>query len=90
MADGTWHGARGAEPRLGEAGQTRRTIWAVCRCGREGCVDPAPWLGQGLSQQALDQLEDRLRCACGARRLSLELRAVTEPPPPATGIYVFR
>lgn len=95
MADGTsWHSSNGAgEPRLGEAsttGEARQALWAVCRCGREGCVDPSPWMGQGLSRHALAQLEDRVRCACGARRLTLEFRTATEPPAPAAGIYVFR
>lgn len=90
MADGTWHGRDAGEPRLSHAGQSRQRIFAVCRCGREGCVDPEPWMGQGLSRHALAQLEDRVRCACGARRLRLELRATAETPPPAAGIYVFR
>jgi len=94
MADGTSHrtsGARRSAIRLGQASAARRSVWAVCGCGREAAIDPAPWLGQGLSRQPLDHLELRLRCLCGARRARLEIRGLSEVPPGATGgIYIFR
>jgi hypothetical protein len=94
MADGAFHRSTGlqpADPRLNHALAARRSLWAVCRCGREAAVDPAPWVCQGLGRQAVLQLETRLRCLCGARRVRLEIRGLAEAPHGVTGgIYVFR
>jgi hypothetical protein len=54
-------------------------------------LDPAPWLGQGLGPHPLAELEERLRCLCGARSAHLEIRGLAEAPPPAAGgIFIFR
>jgi hypothetical protein len=80
-----------AWPRLSQALAARSSLWAVCRCGREAVIDPGPWVGQGLSRQATAQLESRLRCLCGARRVRLEIRGLAEAPSGgAGGIHVFR
>lgn len=94
MADGTMHQAldlAGGEPRLGRATAARSSLWARCGCGRTAPVDPRPWLAQGLARHAVDELEDRLRCLCGARRAKLEIRGLAEAPGGASGgIWVFR
>ena len=94
MADGTSHRTAGQRPywiRLGQALAARRSVWAVCGCGREAAIDPAPWLGQGLARQPLAHLEPRVRCLCGARRARLEIRGLSEVPPGLTGgIWIFR
>jgi hypothetical protein len=77
--------------RLAQALLARSSLWAVCGCGREAVVDPAPWLGQGLRRQPLEQLEPRLRCQCGARRARLEIRGLSAAPAgPTGGIHIFR
>jgi hypothetical protein len=79
------------EARLGWATAARSSLWARCACGREAAVDARPWLGQGLSRQVLTDLEERLRCVCGARRARLEIRGLAEAPGGgAGGIHVFR
>lgn len=79
------------EARLGWATAARSSLWARCACGREATVDPRPWLAQGLSRQTLQDLEHRLRCACGARRAHLEIRGLAEAPGGGVGgIHVFR
>lgn len=94
MADGNRYLARNwsyGEARLGWATAARSSLWARCACGREAVVDPKPWIGQGLSRQVLRDLETRLRCVCGARRASLEIRGLAEAPGRgAGGIHVFR
>jgi hypothetical protein len=94
MADGTWrHMAQPLyeAPRLLAAVQPCSSLWALCGCGREAAIDPRPWIAQGLSRQAVDDLEGRLRCLCGARRARLEIRGLAEAPGGATGgIFVFR
>lgn len=94
MADGASHRTLGAElaaPRLNQALTARNSLWAVCRCGREAPVDPGPWFAQGLARHSVDNLEHRLRCLCGARRVPLEIRGLAEAPQGATGgIFVFR
>ncbi|MDB5449708.1 MAG: hypothetical protein JWQ52_836 [Phenylobacterium sp.] len=94
MADGASHQTIGAAlraPRLNQALAARSSLWAVCRCGREAAVDPAPWFAQGLARHSVEHLEARLRCLCGARRVPLEIRGLAEAPHGATGgIYVFR
>ena len=95
MADGAFHrstsGAWPAWPRLDQALFPRSSLWAVCRCGREAPIDPAPWVAQGLQRQPVAHLEARLRCLCGARSATLEVRGLGEAPPHgAGGIYVFR
>lgn len=94
MADGTnvrmepWPIGEG---RLARATTARSSLWARCRCGREAPVDPRPWLAQGLGRQTVDELEERLRCVCGARRARLEIRGLAEAPGGgAGGIYIFR
>jgi hypothetical protein len=94
MADGTSHQiaalAYGA-PRLGHATQARSSLWATCRCGRQAGIDPRAWICQGLGRHPVEALESRLRCVCGARRVSLEVRGLAEAPTGVTGgIYVFR
>jgi len=80
-----------AELKLGQALVARSSLWAVCGCGREAVIDPAPWIGQGMKRQPLAQLEPRLRCQCGARRVALEIRGLAEAPGgPAGGIHIFR
>ena len=76
--------------RLGRATGGRASLWAHCRCGREARVDPQPWLGQGLAAQAVEDLEERLRCLCGARSVPLEIRGLAEAPSAPGGIWVFR
>lgn len=94
MADGSRHLARDwafGEARLGWATAARSSLWARCACGREAAVDPRPWLAQGLGRQTLQDLEHRLRCACGSRRVQLEIRGLAEAPDGgAGGIHVFR
>ncbi len=94
MADGNRHLARDmayGEARLGWATAARSSLWARCGCGREAVVDPRPWICQGLSRQILHDLEERLRCVCGARRARLEIRGLAEAPGAgAGGIHVFR
>lgn len=95
MADGMIHQmldvAFGPEPRLARATAPRSSLWARCNCGREAAVDPQPWLAQGLGRQHVDDLEERLRCLCGARRASLEIRGLAEAPAGVTGgIWIFR
>ena len=94
MADGSRHLAREmayGEARLGWATQARSSLWARCACGREAVIDARPWISQGLSRQVLHDLEDRLRCLCGARRAGLEIRGLAEAPGAgAGGIHVFR
>lgn len=94
MADGSTY--QTPEPgcgdaRLMRATAGRRSLWARCGCGRQAIVDPGPWLAQGLGRQPVQQLEERLRCVCGARRVRLEIRGLSEAPPGGGGgIYVFR
>jgi hypothetical protein len=93
MADGTsWRAATPQDTaRLGHASAGRSTLWARCGCGEQAVLDPAPWLGQGLSRHPLSALEDRLRCGCGARQARLEIRGLAEAPPGAAGaIFIFR
>lgn len=94
MADGASYRILDAElasPRLHAAHAARSSLWAVCRCGREAAVDAGSWFAQGLGRHCLDNLEHRLRCVCGARRVPLEIRGLAEAPAGATGgIYVFR
>lgn len=94
MADGSWHqtqGASGPAPRLGQAAAGRATLWALCGCGEAAVLDPAPWLGQGLARHPLAELEDRVRCRCGARRARLEIRGLAEAPASRAGaIFIFR
>lgn len=94
MADGSRHLAREwsfGEARLGWATAARSSLWARCGCGREAVVDPRPWIAQGLSRQLVRDLEHRLRCVCGARRATLEIRGLAEAPGNgAGGIHVFR
>ena len=95
MADGASHRivteSWPAWPRLNQALLARSSLWAVCRCGCSAPIDPRSWVGQGLARQATANLESRLRCVCGARRVRLEIRGLAEAPPAgAGGIYVFR
>lgn len=94
MADGSRNLARDwsyGEARLGWATAARSSLWARCGCGREAAVNPQPWIAQGLSRQLLQDLEERLRCVCGARRARLEIRGLAEAPDGgAGGIHVFR
>ena len=94
MADGSRHLARDmayGDAHLGWATQARSNLWARCACGREAVINPGPWIAQGLSRQVLRDLEDRLRCLCGARRAGLEIRGLAEAPGAgAGGIHVFR
>jgi hypothetical protein len=92
MADGMIHGVQAPEAaRLAGARAARSSLWARCACGREAVIDPSPWLAQGLARQRVDELEDRLRCVCGARRVRLEIRGLSAAPADgAGGIYVFR
>ncbi len=92
MADGT---ALVRSPRwrpwLSAATAPRSSLWATCRCGREARIDPERWVAQGLGRQAVEQLETRLRCLCGARGVPLEIRGLAEAPRgPSGGIYMFR
>ena len=94
MADGNRHLAQDmayGAARLGWATQARSSLWARCACGREAVIDAKPWIAQGLGRQTLFELEDRLRCLCGARRADLEIRGLAEAPDAgAGGIHVFR
>jgi hypothetical protein len=94
MADGNRHLARDwSYGRRASAWATaaRSSLWARCGCGREAVVDPEAWIAQGLSRQILHDLEERLRCVCGARRARLEIRGLAEAPGGgAGGIHVFR
>jgi len=94
MADGnSWPtaGQPEAPARLGHASAGRATLWATCGCGEQAVLDPAPWLGQGLSRHPLSALEGRLRCGCGARQARLEIRGLAEAPQgPAGAIFIFR
>lgn len=93
MADGALiltHPKAQAWPQLRQTQAPRSSLWAVCACGREGRIDPKPWIGQGLARAPLPVLELRLRCACGARRARLEIRGLAEAPAGDGGLYVFR
>ena len=94
MADGGSYQAIGAAlgaPRLNQALAARSSLWAVCTCGREAALDASHWLGQGLGRHCIEDLEDRVRCECGARRAKLEIRGLAEAPQrPMGGVYVFR
>lgn len=92
MADGAAHFPPPKDtPRLNAATAARSSLWARCGCGRSSRVDPAPWLGQGLGRANLEELEERLRCVCGARRARLEIRGLAEAPAGAAGgIWLFR
>ena len=94
MADGSRQLAGSmafGEARFGWATAARSSLWARCGCGREAAINPRPWIAQGLSRQMLFELEDRLRCTCGARRAELEIRGLAEAPGAgAGGIHVFR
>lgn len=94
MADGTSYQAIGAAlagPRLNQVLAARSSLWAVCGCGREAALDAQAWLAQGLARHRLADLQERVRCTCGARRAKLEIRGLAEAPQGATGgIYVFR
>lgn len=94
MADGSWHQAAergGAGAKLGQAAAGRATLWALCGCGQQAVLDPAPWLGQGLARHPLAALEDRVRCRCGARHARLEVRGLAEAPHAAPGgLFIFR
>ena len=93
MADGSGYRKDSpGEARLGHAAAGRATLWARCACGREAVLDPAPWLGQGLARHPLAQLQDRVRCRCGARQARLEVRGLAEAPPQAAagGLFIFR
>lgn len=85
MADGTHHQSG---PALNETLPAR--LWARCRCGAEAEVDPAGSLALGLGSVALERLEDRLRCLCGARRVAVTACADLPAPVARRGIYVFR
>jgi hypothetical protein len=92
MADdgGAWGEIlRSGEVCLAVASRPPSHLWAQCRCGRRAMVNPGPWIAQGLGRQAVETLEDRLRCLCGARRARLEIREEAETPG-GGGIYVFR
>ena len=87
IASDTWP----AWPKLNQAVLPRSSLWAVCGCGRESPIDPAPWVAQGLGRQATASLETRLRCLCGARRARLEIRGLSEAPDGgAGGVFPFR
>ena len=94
MADGgrIWDGVRQDDDvRLAAADISSSRLWARCGCGRESTINPAPWIAQGLGRQAVETLEGRLRCLCGARRARLEVRPLAETPTGgAGGIYIFR
>jgi hypothetical protein len=94
MADGASHRILGAElrsPRLHATQAARSSLWAVCNCGREAPIDASGWFAQGLGRHCVDNLEHRLRCLCGARRVPLEIRGLAEAPSGVTGgIYIFR
>lgn len=89
MADGGWRGSDEI-PTLGQlAGGAM--LWARCGCGEEASLDPAPWICQGLASHPVSQLGERLRCRCGARQVSLEVRGPAEPArTPTGGIFIFR
>jgi hypothetical protein len=104
MADGGWGDERKAgSGRDGDSGPrppaARRlddalapeTLWAVCGCGADAPLDPRPWLALGLRRHPLHALEDRLRCPCGARAASLEVRGREAPAAGEPGgPYIFR
>jgi hypothetical protein len=92
MADGATHFTPRTDARqLSGATAARSSLWARCRCGRAAQVDPEPWIAQGLARVNIEVLEERLRCVCGARRVPLEIRGLSEPPPGAGGrIWLFR
>jgi len=69
-----------------------RHLRARCsHCERNVVFDPGAWLEQGLGGLPLTHFEERLRCACGARRASLEIWSGPAPPlPEDRSIYAFR
>lgn len=71
---------------LGQAVSAGRHLRARCRCGRQGPVDPGYWLWRGWACRRLDELEDRLRCTCGDRRVMLE--AAVGPVRPGDAFYM--
>ena len=85
--------SRAALPQHPEDREQGPVILARCDvpgCGAQSLIDPAPWLAQGLRGARLHHLEERLRCTCGARRVSLALLCEGDPPPQGRGrIYIF-
>jgi len=74
---------------MGDSGALQ-PVGAV-RLRSRGDSGPRPWISEGLSRQLLQDLETRLRCVCGARRASLEIRGLAEAPGRGAGeIHVFR
>ncbi|MBN9320503.1 MAG: hypothetical protein J0I28_12535 [Caulobacterales bacterium] len=57
---------------LGQAVGSGGHLRARCRCGRQGPLDTGYWLSRRWQARLLVDLEDRLRCACGERRVMLE------------------
>lgn len=81
-----------ADPCLSQALGHGRYLRARCRCQRTAVIAAAQWAAEGLADQRLSRLSDRLRCLCGARSASLEI--VNGEPDPAQAasraIYRFR
>jgi hypothetical protein len=63
----------GFELTLGQTARPGRHLRARCRCGRHGPVNPEYWLSRRWAHRPLSELEDRLRCTCGQRRVMLEM-----------------
>lgn len=92
MADGAIQFPSRTDTRtLSGATAARSSLWASCHCGRTAQVDPEPWIAQGLARVGIETLEERLRCVCGARRVSLDIRGLCEAPAGGGGgIWRFR
>jgi len=67
-----------------------RHVRALCACGGMSVVDTAPWIAAGEGGKPLHAFEDRMRCACGARSIPLEIWYGKARPSLQSGIYVFR
>lgn len=65
---------------LRQATAPDRHLRARCRCGRHGPVDPGYWLARKWHDRPLEELSDRLRCACGSPSPGLEVAAGAATP----------
>jgi hypothetical protein len=65
---------------LRQAVAADRHLRARCRCGRNGPIDPGYWLARKWHDRPLEDLAERLRCACGSPSPGLEVAAGAATP----------
>lgn len=84
-----WDGALEGLPLAHSIGENRH-LRAVCACGASSVVDTSMWIAEGLGGQPIPSFYDRMRCACGARSVKLEIWYRQVRPSLQGMIYVFR